>query len=84
MAERMINVGFQDIIHIDHPCKGLSIDAGLVFNVDQSLKQCAELGFALIVYRCGGEKWMAECGGKYYGFGNSPIQAIANMAEEVE
>ena len=84
MAERMINVGFQDAIHIDHPCKGLTIDAGLVFDLDQALKQCAELRFALIVYQRGGGKWMAECGSNYSGNGDSPIQAIANMAEEVE
>jgi len=31
-----------------------------------------------------GGKWMAECGSNYSGNGDSPIQAIANMAEEVE
>lgn len=79
---QLVNTRPGDSVRIDYGVKATTMPVTLVFNVDANLKQCREIGQALIVYRVSEECWLAECGGDFVGRGPSPIQAIAAMERE--
>ena len=77
-----VNVEPQESIRIQYTHKAVMIPASLIFGLDQNLKQVEKIGHALIVYRSGSEKWIAECGGAFVGSGDTAMQAIANMCHD--
>ena len=81
---RHVNVEPQDSVRIQYTHKAVTIPASLIFSVDQNLKQCEKIRKSLIVYPYTGGRWIAECGGCFYGIGETAAQAIMNMKSECD
>jgi len=63
--------------------RAFTIPASLIVDLDDALKVVRDEECSLIVYKISSRPdcWAAECAGKFWGEGATPLQAIANMKE---